>query len=120
MRRTGLDQVIQISGAVDHTVNFDNLPTDDIEEEIGFDNQNTVPIFSKFGMAGNPTQERLSLKEFDAFVKPLDKRQSAIRSVLSDIIEDLDQVILRNGKIPQCMFTEHALDGEVWSSFGCV
>ncbi|GJQ20417.1 MAG: hypothetical protein HBSIN02_07720 [Bacteroidia bacterium] len=51
MRRTevwsdGLNQVIQISRAVNYSMDFNRVPTDDVESKGGFNNQDAVTVFS--------------------------------------------------------------------------
>jgi hypothetical protein len=46
------DEVINIAGSVNNTMNLDGLATDNVEDEIGFDDQDPIPLFTKFGMSG--------------------------------------------------------------------
>ena len=57
MRRLGkergkiLDKVVKIAGAVNDTMYLYSLSTNGVEGEIGFDVQDTITVFPKFGMS---------------------------------------------------------------------
>ncbi len=65
--------MIEVSRTMDNTMDFDPLSTDDIEHKVGLNNQNSIAVFSKFRMAWDTAQERMSLKQANPFIELLDK-----------------------------------------------
>ncbi len=63
-------------------MNFYRLSADDVEYEVGLNNQDAVPILSKSQMSWYSSQERMSSQKPDPFIELLDKRQGSIRAVL--------------------------------------
>jgi hypothetical protein len=65
--------VVKIAGSVNDTMYLDGPPTDDVEDKIGFNDQDTVAVLSKSWVSRYPTQQRLVLKFSDAFIKSANK-----------------------------------------------
>jgi hypothetical protein len=99
--------VIKIAGSVNNTMNLDSLATDDVEDEIGFDNQDPIPIFTKFGMSRCSSQKRMMFKLCDTFIQSVDKRKGPAGTVFCDELQNGMEIILGNRKVPKCGFTGH-------------
>jgi hypothetical protein len=65
--------VIEVSRAVDYSMDFNCQSTDDVEDKVGFNYQNAVAVLSEFWMARYSAQERMLLEETNPFIEPLDK-----------------------------------------------
>jgi len=50
-------------------MDLNGLSINNVEHEVGFDYQNTVSVFLKFGVPWNPAQVRIRLKKADSFVE---------------------------------------------------
>jgi hypothetical protein len=46
-----LDKVIEVAGSVHHAMYFNLLATDDVENEVRFDDEYPITIFSKLRMS---------------------------------------------------------------------
>jgi hypothetical protein len=97
-------------------MNLDRLSASDVEDKVGFNNQNSVAVFSKFWMARKAAQERMLLKQSNTLVELLNKGERPSGTTLRDIVEDLEGIALRNGKVSKLVLSEHSSDGGVWSS----
>ncbi len=54
-------------------MDFNRFPADDVEDEVGFNNQNAVAVFPQFRMARHATQEWVLLKQSDPLIQLFDK-----------------------------------------------
>ena len=54
-------------------MDFNRQSTDDVEDKVGFNNQNAVAILSESRMARHTAQERMLLKETNSSIELLDK-----------------------------------------------
>jgi len=114
-----LYEVIEVTGSVHYSMYFNLLAADDVEDEVRFNDQDTIATFPKFRMPRYSPQGWMLLKQTNSFVQLVYKRQCSVRAILSYEIEDRDQIVLRNREVAQCISSRHWLFGEAWSSFVC-
>ena len=119
MRGKMLDEMIEIAGTVDDPVNFNLLTTDDIEDKVSVNNQDTIPVLAKSGMTRYSTQKWMMLKPSNSFIESIHKSESSGGTVLCYEIVDGEKVDLRDGQITKCVLTGHERDGGVYPSFAC-
>jgi hypothetical protein len=112
-----LDEMIEVAGSVYHAMDFYLLAADDVENEVGFNHEDSISIFSKLWMPRYSPEQRVLLKQSNSFIQFVDKRQRSVRAIMSYEIIQRDQIVLRNREIAQCVFSRHWLFGEGWSSF---
>jgi len=99
-----------------NTMNLDSLFADDVEDEVGFDYQNAVAVFSQLIMTWNSAKQWLRFKQSDRFVDPIHERSRSGRAVLRDVIIDLEKVVLRYREIAKLILSGHVPVGAVSSS----
>lgn len=117
MRRRMLDEVIEIAGTVDDPMNFNLLTTDDVEDKVSVNNQDTISVLTKSSMTRYAAQKWMMLKPPDSLIEFIRKRESSGRTILSNVIVDCKKVILRNRQITQSIPSRHVLGGGVSPSF---
>ena len=88
-------------------MNLDSLATDNVEDEISFDDQNPIPIFTKFPMSGCSSQKRMKFKLRDTFIQSVDKGKGTTGTVCCDEFQNGNEIILGNRKVPKGGFTGH-------------
>ena len=101
------DQVVKIARAVNNTMNFNSLPTDNVENKVGFNHQDTVTGLPKLGMSRHPSQERMSFKLTNAFIKMINKANSPAWAILCDELQDRNEILLGSRKVSEDSFTGH-------------
>jgi hypothetical protein len=72
---------------------------DDVECEVGFDHQNSIPVFPKLLVTRYPSEHWMSLKSTDAAIKLVDKRACSTRAVLSNEVKYRNQIVLRTWEV---------------------
>jgi hypothetical protein len=112
-----LDEVIKFAGSANNAMNLDSLTADDVEDEIGLDHQDPIPIFAEFGMSGGSSQKRMMFKLCDTFIQSVDKGKGSMGTVMCDELQDGNEILLGGRKVPKGGFTGHSLADEVLSSF---
>lgn len=60
---------------MDDTMDFNGVAADDVEDEVGFDNQYPVTVLPEFRMSGNASQKRVILKLAEPFIDLVNERQ---------------------------------------------
>lgn len=99
--------MVKIAGSVDNTMNFDGVATDEVKDEIGSDDQHPIPVFTEFGMSGNSSQKRMMFKLSNTLIQSVDKGKGSTGTVLCDKLQNRNEIILGNWKIPKSGFTGH-------------
>jgi len=80
--------VIEIAGGVNNTVDLNGLPTDNVEDQVGLNNEDTIAVLSKLGMARYPPKERMILKLSNAFIKPINEGKRSAWTILCDELKN--------------------------------
>ncbi len=101
----GLDDIVEVPGAVDDTVDLDDISAEDIKDKIGVERQDAVARFPKPRMLGNPAESRMNGEAADAPVDPLQKDGCAFRRVFEDPGVDASQIFHSRRKIPDDVLT---------------
>ena len=112
-----LDEVVYIAGSVNNAMNLDSLAADDVKDEIILDDEDPIPVFTKFRMSGYSSQKRMMFELRDTFIQSVDKRDRAAGAVSCDELQNGNEIILGNRKVPKGGFTGHSCVDEVLSSF---
>ncbi len=68
-----LHNVIKMASAMNDTVYFNDVTSDDIEDKIGFDDEHSVTECLELLMFWNSTEKRMCCQATDSFVKLLGK-----------------------------------------------
>jgi len=97
-------------------MNLDGLAADDVEDEVGFDDENSVPVFSQLIMTWNSAEQRLRFEKSDRLIDPINERSCTGRTVLRDVIVDGEQVVLRYRKVAKLILSGHVPVDAVSSS----
>jgi hypothetical protein len=86
---------------------FYQLSAHDIEDKIRFNDEDAIPIFPEFHIPRQSTQLRMLRKKSNLVIEFLDKRHSTVRALLRNKIIDSDQIVLRDGQIPDSCIIGH-------------
>ena len=62
-----LYEVIEVTGSVHYSMYFNLLAADDVEDEVRFNDQDPITIFSKFRMPWYSPQRWMLLKQTNSF-----------------------------------------------------
>lgn len=65
--------MVELAGAVDDPMDFNRLSTDDVKDEVGIENEDSVTIFLKAWMTRNSPDIWRSRKSANLFVDSLHK-----------------------------------------------
>jgi hypothetical protein len=106
-RPEGLDQMIQIAGAAHKGVYLNSLPANNVEDKIGFNDQNSVAVLAKLRVTRNTTGKRLMPELSDSYIKLINKPDCPVRAFLCNELENGDQIVLSGRKTPKGRFTGH-------------
>jgi hypothetical protein len=82
------DKMIKMARSTDDSGYLNSLSPDDIENEVGFDNQNSVAIFSESWITGHSTEIRILLKQHYAIIEFLNESQRTTGAILGDVVEN--------------------------------
>ena len=97
-------------------MDFNGVAADDVEDKVGFDNQDPVTVLSEFRMSGDASQERVILKLAEPFIDLFNEGQCPSWTVICDEFQNGKEIVLGNRQIPKGSLTGHVLDGAAWSS----
>jgi hypothetical protein len=78
------DEVVKIAGAVNDAMYLDSSSTDDIEDEVGVNNKDTITVLSKLRVSRYPPKERMMLKLSNTFIKSIYEGNCSAWTVLCD------------------------------------
>jgi hypothetical protein len=109
--------MIKIPGSVNNTMNLNTLATNYVKDEISFNDQDPISVFTKFGMPRDSSKKRMVFKLRNSFVKSVDKGKSSTGTVSCDELQNRNEIILGNRKVPNGCFTGHSLGDGALSSF---
>ena len=98
-------------------MNLDSLAADNVKDEIILDDQDPIPVFTKFGMSWYSSQKRMKFKLSNTFIQSVNKGKGSTGTVCCDELQNRTEIILGNRKVPKSEFTGHSLPDEVSSSF---
>jgi hypothetical protein len=106
-RSAGSDEVVEITGAMNDAMYLDNPSTDDVENEVGLNNQDTITVLSEFRVARDPSKERMTHKPSNAVIKPIDEGKCPAWTLLCDELENGREIVFSCRKVAECDFTGH-------------
>lgn len=69
----GLDEMIEIAGTVDHSVNLNGQTTNAVENKVGLNNQDSLTVVTQLGVPRNSSQEWMALQCTYLLVKLVNK-----------------------------------------------
>ncbi len=110
------NQLIEIAGSVNDTVNFNGVSADDVEDKVRFHKQDPIAVLPEFWMPGNASQKWVVFKLADPFIQLVDKGYCSGWAILCDELQNGKKVVLSNGKIAKRGFNGHEPDDGVLSS----
>ena len=102
-----LYEVVYIAGSMDDAMNLDSLAADNVKGEIIFNDEDPIPVFTKFRMSGYSSQKRMMFELRDTFIQSVDKRNGAAGAVCCDEFQNGNKIILSNRKVPKGGLTGH-------------
>ena len=73
---------------------------DDIGDEVGFHNQDTIATLTEFHVPWHTSQMRLLFESTDSVIQAIDKSRRPTRSVLRNPLEDRKQILLCSVVLP--------------------
>jgi hypothetical protein len=114
-----LNQMIQVARTVNNSMNLNQVSTNNVEDKVGFDNQHSVSVPSKFGMPRCASKQRVSLKRTDSHIQFLEIRGRLTWTVLGDKIENLDEIGGCSWKIAKGVLTGHEFGAGALPSSAC-
>ncbi|GFP22241.1 hypothetical protein HKBW3S43_00775 [Candidatus Hakubella thermalkaliphila] len=100
-----LQEVFVVTGSVKYSMYFHSLPTDNVEDKIVLDNQNSISCSFQLWISGNSTWIRMNLKTTNLFFDPLDELQCSCWAIFGNVIENVNKVIIGCRKIAERILT---------------
>ena len=97
-------------------MNLDCGFAEEVEDQVGIDDEDSVSILPKLSMAGNPTEHRLAFQQPDRTIDSVHERFGSGRTVLRDEVEYSDEVVLSDREVTELVLSGHVPVGEVLRS----
>lgn len=88
-------------------MNLDSLAADDVKDEIVLDDEDPIPVLTKFRMSGYSSQKGMMFELRDTSIQSVDKGNGAAGAVSCDEFQDGNEIVLGNRKVPEGGFTGH-------------
>lgn len=100
-------------------MHFNLAAANNVEYQVGFHDENAIPVFPQLLVTRYPPKLRMLLKSSDSVVELVYKRTRSTLAVLSNVVEDRYQIVLRTWEVAQCVSSRHGIVCGVWTSFAC-